>query len=152
MLPHFEHPLSDRLHVPKLAVLRFFQAASKAAMRQPILEAKQPSPKFFGVFDRKHNLNCNQTVTDCQPCWPVRTPPRQGSCRHSNAYQSQMRCRPAIDCGAQSPSRDSKRKTRLPDFVARSQFAQPHHASQKVGWQTLIAFLLVYSSVFTRLI
>lgn len=55
MLPHLKHTVSDWLYVPQFAVLRLFQAASEAAMRQSILETEQPSFEFIGVFDREHN-------------------------------------------------------------------------------------------------
>ena len=58
---------ADGLHVPKLAVLRFFQAASKAAMRQPVLESEQPNPECIGVFDREHNLTVTKRLQHVKP-------------------------------------------------------------------------------------
>lgn len=70
MLPHLEQPISDGLYVPRLAVLCFFQAAGKTAMRQPILEAEQSSLEFIGVFNREHDSTATKRLQIVNPRWP----------------------------------------------------------------------------------
>lgn len=67
MLPHLEYSIADGLHVPQLAVLRFFQAASKEAMRKPILETEHPSLEFIGVFDREHESTVTKRLQTVYP-------------------------------------------------------------------------------------